>query len=295
MKFFRHYSEVKKLKPAGIRGLARDVALNAFCLMEKWVNRGAELNKPRVQFVYLHHVFEDEEEGFRSLLNILSQQYTFISYSEAISKIIGNKVDKPYLSFSFDDGFKNNLRAAAILETFGVSGCFFINPGIVGETDFNKIERHCRVRLNFPPVEFMNWNDVEDLMNRGHEIGSHTMNHINVANATPDDFEMDCMETFRAISEKCGQVKHFAYPYGRYFHFNRSAKDTVLRAGFTSCASAERGCHVLNGEAVEADDLFIRRDHIILDWKPSHIQFFLNKNARNASKAGNFYPTNLSL
>ena len=42
---------------------------------------------PRVQFVYFHHVFEDEEENLRQFLKYYSQHYTFISYSDGVSRV----------------------------------------------------------------------------------------------------------------------------------------------------------------------------------------------------------------
>ena len=70
---------------------------------------------------------------------------------------LNNKIDKPYIAFSSDDGFKNNLFAAEILNNYGASACFFINPGLVEECDFQKIKNHCRNKLHLPPIEFLNW------------------------------------------------------------------------------------------------------------------------------------------
>ncbi|MFM7852402.1 MAG: hypothetical protein ACKO96_10920, partial [Flammeovirgaceae bacterium] len=123
--------------------------------------------KPRVQFLLFHHVFKDEEANFRELLTLLQKHFQFISYSDAIQKILNREIDKPYLVLSSDDGFKSNLAAATILQEFGFSACFFVNPSIVGETDKKKISEYCDAVLNFPPVEFLTWNDIDTMLKMG--------------------------------------------------------------------------------------------------------------------------------
>ena len=64
------------------------------------------LKKNRIQFLHLHNVFADEETAFRNFLQRLSQEHEFIGYSEAVERIRNGTINRPYLSLSFDDGFK---------------------------------------------------------------------------------------------------------------------------------------------------------------------------------------------
>jgi peptidoglycan/xylan/chitin deacetylase (PgdA/CDA1 family) len=250
-----------------------------------------ELNKPRIQFLYIHHVFRDEEIGLERLLKKLSLNHEFLSYSEGVTKILEGKIDKPYVCISSDDGFKNNIKAAQILNDYNAKACFFINPSMVGNTSFQEIEKHCKNRLNFPPVEFMNWNDIEKLQKMGHEIGSHTMEHINVATTEKSVFIDDCNKTFEILTKQCGEAKHFAFPYGRFFHFNEVGRDSVFNSGFTSCATAERGCHINHNRLLLKEELYIRRDHVILDWNIDHIFHFLANNSKRANISNNLFKT----
>jgi len=165
-----------------------------------------------------------------------------------------------------------------------------INPSIIGCDNFDKVKKYCRKRLNFPPVQFLNWNDVEQLLKLGHEIGSHTMEHINIANAPEDLIIEDMQKTYEILKRKCGEIKHFAFPYGRFSHFNEIGRKAVFNAGFKSCASAERGCHINHHEELSRKELCIRRDHMILDWDIEHIKFFIAKNSKFAEANNNLYP-----
>jgi peptidoglycan/xylan/chitin deacetylase (PgdA/CDA1 family) len=287
------YSVVKNKQPKGFRSLLRYKALNLLSIMESIKGGKKYLNKPRVQFLYIHHVFQDEEDKFEKLLSFLSLNHIFISYSEGVERVLSGNIDKPYIVLSSDDGFKNNLNAALIAEKYGAKICFFINPGVIGLSNINTIEEYCAKKLNFPPVEFLTWDDVKLLQNAGHEIGSHTMQHINIAKSTIEEIETDMAASFSILKEKCGDIKHFAFPYGRVFHFSKEGKTACFGAGFYTCASAERGCHVPSKNTFNNTDLYIRRDHIILDWPLSHIKYFLIQSAKNANSVNNDFPENL--
>lgn len=290
MNYFDTYKEIKELKPEGMRAKLRKYALDGLSIWDKLTGIESYINKPRVQFLYIHHVFKDEEINLDKLLKKLSLNHEFISYSDGVTKILEGKIDKPYICISSDDGFKNNVRAAEILNKYNIKGCFFINPLALENKSFYDIENYCKSRLNFPPVEFMTWDEIEKIQAMGHEIGSHTMEHINVANTNPDVFIQDCEKTFKILQKQCGEIRHFAFPYGRFFHFNERAREIVFNTGFTSCASAERGCHINHDRTLLNDELCIRRDHVILDWKMDHIFHFLSNNAKKATISNNLFP-----
>src|SRR5205814_3914219 len=123
----------------------------------------------------------------------------FISYAEAVEKILNSEIDKPYIAISSDDGFKNNIRAAEILNRYGAKACFFINPSIVSETNYEKIKKYCREKLNFAPVEFLNWQEIEQLQRMGHEIGSHTMDHIDIGKTPAERIKIDIEKSYEVL------------------------------------------------------------------------------------------------
>ena len=284
--FITSYEQIKQLKPKTLRSTLREMALTGLSL----TSSSSLLKKPRVQFLYIHHIFKDEEANFRKLLDILHKDHEFISYSEAINKVLTGTIDKPYITFSSDDGLKNNLKAAEILNTHNASACFFINPGIVGETDTEKIKQYCAEKLQFHPVEFMTWKEVATLQQQGHEIGNHTMFHMNIAKASEQEIRDDLSQSLQWLKKECGDVTHFAFPFGRFFHFSKTGKKVVFETGHTSCATAERGCHVNPTGPITNEELCILRDHVVLGWDMRHIMYFLANSAKQATPSNNFYP-----
>ena len=114
--------------------------------------------------------------------------------------------------------------------------------------------------------------------------------HMNIAKASALEIADDMGKTFSILTNQCGSVKHFAFPYGRFFHFSEVGRKAVFDAGFTTCATAERGCHINPAAPMNGKDLCIRRDHTVLGWDMRHIMYFLINNAKNATATNNFYP-----
>ncbi len=289
-KFLENYFELEYNQFVNLRVLLRKYVLDGLVWLDGLRVISKDLQRPRVQFLYLHHVFKDEEKALEELISQLSVNHSFISYSEAVERILNGNIDKPYICFSSDDGFRNNLRAAEILHNYGISACFFINPAIVGINDYEAIKSHCQTKLNLPPVEFMGWDEIEIIQKLGHEIGSHSYSHSDAGILSAAMFLEDCQKSIEILVGKCGDVKHFAFPYGRFQNFNQTAKDIIFDSGFLSCASAERGCHDNPVEKLRNDELCIRRDHIVLGWKFEHIVYFLARNSRRMNPKGNLFP-----
>lgn len=271
-----------------VREIVRGAALDAASLFWRLSLRTEkELSKNRVQFLYFHHVFDGEEEAFRRLMAYLAKKFEVISYVQAARRILEGKIDRPYLSISFDDGLRNNLKAAAIMEEFGIKACFFVCPSVIGEKDNEMIRTFCREKLHKPPMEFLDWRDIDGLLSKGHEIGSHTMGHSDLASLDREQLIYEIKGSYDLLESRIGKVKHFSWPFGRFENFSKEAEQLVFDSGYLTCASAVRGCHTSRAESQRC--LCIRRDHIMLSWPKRHIEYFLAAGGRASSKETNYF------
>jgi hypothetical protein len=117
------------------------------------------------------------------------------------------------------------------------------------------------------------------------------MSHINLGNSSTTLLKEEIGQCFEEISKRCGSSAHFAFPYGRLNNFTGEARRIVFSSGFTDCASAIRGCHVVdNHHQIKNEDLMLRRDHIVLKWPLKHIMYFLARNAQKSSVVNNYFP-----
>lgn len=288
--FIENYADIKTGTKQKLRNQLRSIALDGFSRSLNFKITDRISRTPRIQFLYIHHIFNDEKKGLDSLIYHLARKYKFISYSEAVSRISNNTIDDTYIVFSSDDGFRNNLAGAEIFARHNISACFFINPGLIGETDPEKLRIHCSQKLELPPVEFLSEGDLERLVQLGHEIGGHTMYHTRMTEMDADTLNWDVAQTFAFVKKFVRTPVHFSFPYGRFTDFNEAARKAVFDAGFISCASAERGCHVQSDHPEPLEQICLRRDHILLNWKRRHIDYFLLKNILNAKNQSVAFP-----
>jgi len=272
------------------RATLREVALAGLAALYKVTGRlEAPLQRPRVQILNFHHLFQDEIPGFRRLLERLLKLHRPIAYSEAVQRIIRGDIDAPYLTFTFDDGLKNCLEASAILREFGVLGCFFVCTSIVGVKDYEVIKQFCARRLLIPPHEFLDLDDLHSIRAAGHEIGSHSMTHANLAKLLFPEIENEVVGSFEMLRRELGEAKHFAWPFGEFTHLTPGAASIVFRAGFESCASGERGCHVA-GPPLSSEQVCIRRDQILPNKSVDQVLYFMSRASLSANEKTRRWP-----
>ncbi len=271
------------------RSLARHAALDVLGLLDTATgSQRQDLTRPRVHFPYLHSVPAHEEERFRALLSDLRRTHEFIGYSDAVDRVLRGDIDRPYMAFSFDDGFASNTRTARILEEFDTRGCFFVATRFIGTPTVEKARELFGYSEGIDEPA-MTWTDLESLLSRGHEIGNHTMRHRPLSHLPPDQVIEEIAGAAENLRGHLGQVDHFAWPFGRYSHFSPVARDAVFAAGHRSCASAERGSHVPDFSG-SPSTLCLRRDHLMTRWPLAHSRRFLAKSAKHARAGDQGFP-----
>jgi peptidoglycan/xylan/chitin deacetylase (PgdA/CDA1 family) len=288
--FAQDYATVKRFQHYTAKNILRDVMINSIAPFSSFLGIDKILTKKnRVQFLFLHHLFDDEIQPFRNFLTLLSKHHFFISYSEAVNRIKAGNIDKPYICFSSDDGYKSNVQLAKVLNEFGIKACFFLCPSVIGETNFEVIKKYANNNLRFNvPIEFMNWDDVETLQKSGHEIGSHTHTHIDVSENNFEKINEEFSISKSVLENHCRSIKHLALPFGRFSPFKKEWWKLAAEAGYDSCASAENGCHVASSTPIKTEELFIRRNLILpAQWTLRHQYFYLSYNSLVANPKNN--------
>lgn len=278
---------LQRLPRGRFRNALRARTLDAFTWSTEFAGRTQHgLDQSRVHFIYLHGIAPGEEGALRALLQDLRQRNQFISYSEAVDRLLNDRIDGRYIALSFDDGFASCVVAASILSQEGVTACFFVCPDIVdkGHSDLLKMfPRGCGTE-----TRAMTWGEIKALQDAGHEIGSHTMSHPVLAEVSRQEAAEQIFRSREVLATRLGEVRHFAWPRGQFHHFTPDGAVAVWRAGYQSCASAERGCHTVGADK----GLFpcIRRDHVDLSWPLRHVRYFLGRAARRSSSRDNRWP-----
>lgn len=272
---------------ATLRSRARDAALGALRMgdaIARALGRPDPLATPRTHVVLLHHVFEDERPGFEMVLDTLGEHHRFVSYPEAVRRILADDHPEPAIAITFDDGLLSCAHAGRVLTERGISACFFICPSIIGQKDPDVLRAFCRDRLHTGPYRFLDWDQLAALRDAGHEIASHTDTHPEIGAIHPDELASELVRSREVLEARIGPVRHFAWPFGQWRHCSPDAARAVFDAGFESCASGQRGCHLPGAGPREPRRACIRRDLVVAGWTVDRNLTYLRRSVRASSK-----------
>ncbi|MDX1928111.1 MAG: polysaccharide deacetylase family protein [Pirellulaceae bacterium] len=271
-----------------VRGLVRRSVLDLLSTYSWLRGEFARRTIPVVQVINLHGVPESKSSDFGALLEQLRKRYEFIPYSAAVEKIRTGSIDRNYATVTFDDGLKNHKDAAKVMREHQIQGCFFVTPAVM-DLEQSRIPDYCKNVLRIQPTEFMDWGDLTQLLDWGHEVGSHTVTHPNMSKISLDQVRYELETSRDIITAKLGQAKHFAWPLGKFSHFSVAAARAVQDAGYESCASAERGSHAAHKDQQQVN-FCLRRDLIEVQWPTRHSEYFLMKSRRVPLKPTQTWP-----
>jgi glycosyltransferase involved in cell wall biosynthesis len=126
-----------------------------------------------------------------------------------------------FVTTSWDDGHRLDIKLAALLKHYGIKATFYISPQ----------------DRQFPPAERLAVKEIRHLA-QDFEIGAHTLTHphLDQLSTTVARREISgSKQMLEAIT--CKPVRAFAYPYGDY---NEETKRLVQEAGFTSARTVKR-------------------------------------------------------
>lgn len=108
------------------------------------------------------------------------------------------------LSFTFDDGLRQDARLISLFNTYGLKGTFHLNSGLLGTK-----------RLSGDTlVEVVEANEVKQLY-AGHEVAAHTLTHPLLTRLSDDEIVVQVENDRLALERIIGDsVVGFAYPCG---------------------------------------------------------------------------------
>lgn len=164
------------------------------------------------------------DSGYNTILP--DQLYNYLAY--------GAKLPKKPIMLTFDDTKLDQWTVAIPeLKKYGFKGVFFIMTVSLGRPNY------------------LSKDQVKQMSDAGHVIGSHTYDHQNVKKYQGEDWVTQIEKPTKTLQEVTGKdIKYFAYPFGLW---NKQAIPELKKRGFSSA-------FILAEKRDENDPLFtIRR------------------------------------
>jgi peptidoglycan/xylan/chitin deacetylase (PgdA/CDA1 family) len=117
------------------------------------------------------------------------------------------------VTFTFDDGWADQLVGQQLLQQHGMVGTFYINSAFIGQTGY------------------MNRTELDALAAAGHEVGGHTATHQDLATLSTDEQNRQICQDRNTLLSWGYQVTSFAYPFSSFL----PATETVAQqCGYNS-------------------------------------------------------------
>lgn len=142
-------------------------------------------------------------EKFEQFLQFFQEHdITTLTFSD-LKNILEGKMALPKKAviLTFDDGrLDNYTNAFRLLKQYKQKGVFFI---VTDKPDRNP--------------NYMNWQQLKELVENGQEIGSHTIIHRDLSISSEKQIRFELEQSKKTLEEKTGQlVIVLAYPSGKY-------------------------------------------------------------------------------
>jgi peptidoglycan/xylan/chitin deacetylase (PgdA/CDA1 family) len=103
------------------------------------------------------------------------------------------------VSITFDDGNRSQYQyVAPILKASGQKAVFYVNSAFIGKQGY------------------MTWPQLAVLKASGHEIGGHTLQHIELPTVNQQQKDSQVAEDFKRLAQRKLAPQNFALPYGAY-------------------------------------------------------------------------------
>lgn len=88
--------------------------------------------------------------------------------------------------------------------------------------------------LSHEAYQLMSWEEMEDLVRRGFEIGSHSRTHASLSQVDAEELDAEVRGSLLDVRERLDlREVPFAYPYGKSEHVSSAAVAAVRRAGYS--------------------------------------------------------------
>ncbi len=220
---------------------------------------------------------------FERHLRTLAGHYHVMPLDELVTALrTGTELPDCATAITFDDGYLNNFtEALPLLEQYRLPATFFVTTGFLDHTHapwwwtirqalrdqprnavidweaklkrLPAAQREAEMKKAFgdalPPndvgLAMMSWDNVRELVQRGYQVGGHTVSHISLGHETRNIVLAEVSESMQRIQSEAGTVSPvFSYPYGEAEHFNAEWSAALVERGITGGLTTQQG---LNG------------------------------------------------
>ena len=237
------------------------------------------LKKDSIYVINYHATYPKYEKNFINQIKFYKKYFEIIDEKTLIDEHQSLKTNlKPRILITFDDGHITNFNLASkILDTFNIKASFFIPVNVIGRKTEKTIPEENKVLLdkynilsdisednkNLLSRLTMTWENIIDLDNRGHFIGSHGSNHVRLSKELSDDqLDYEISKSKEIIEEKLKKkINSFCWIVGDKKSYTKKASEVIkknnYKLSFTTCGKPfDKNQNLLQVHRFNVEDYF---------------------------------------
>jgi peptidoglycan/xylan/chitin deacetylase (PgdA/CDA1 family) len=229
-----------------------------------WRNRAVIVVFHRIDDRYPSDPITCGVKQFNAYCDFFQRYFIVVSLGELLDKLRDGADISRHLVITFDDGYLDNARTAAVeLKRRKLPACFFVTTGFLGTTT-----RAWWDRMRFVPSQWMSWDDVRQLHAEGFEIAPHTVTHPDLAYLSGAGSVSEILGSKEQLERELGvPARYFCYPFGGSDQISEENLALVRNVGFRCCFSA------CGGTVHPGADVYNLKRTSIISWYASPYQF----------------------
>lgn len=179
-------------------------------------------------------------DGLAAHLLAISKYYPTMTSNELVARIgTRERIAPTTLLIHFDDCYRDvHTNGRPLLKAAGVPATAFISSGYI---DTDRSFEHDRAKYAFH-YENSHQADIRDWIAAGFEIGSHTVNHVDLGKCNLEEAKFEVLQSKVQLQHILKQpVSLFSFPFGGIRNIRSDTRDLVRQAGYTALFSAHGG------------------------------------------------------
>jgi len=203
-----------------------------------------------VPILCFHHISDLEyytaisRARFVELLLRLKEKFTLIDSSD-LGRTAFRTFTRPPLLLTFDDAYEDNidplLEAA---DSFGCKGIIFPVANYIGKHNDWNVKAHYRAR-------HASRSHLKDLLDAGYQIGSHTLDHINLVRLEHVQMQAQIKDSRQRLEDILQtRIEAISYPFGWFNREVAEMSSEYYRLGFSTLSKGGVSCWGKNPYAI---------------------------------------------
>lgn len=203
-------------------------------------------------------------ERFAEHLTLLHEHYSVVPTVQLVASLkSATSGNSNRIAIHFDDCYRDVFtNAAQLLARMQMPACAFVSSGFVN-TD--RVFRHDLEKCPFR-IENLSAQEVVGLIEHGFEVGSHTVNHVDLGQVSAQEAVIELEKSKSDLEEIVGRpVDLFSFPYGRRWNIRPEVVDIAKRSGYGAMFSAYGGFPTRGSDLYDIRRIGISGEHRPLD------------------------------